>query len=182
MITGSKASEGSEPWRSDPWRLSPEALQAKFRIPSSRINIPLFESRLVGYNQAEADYVMHGIRFGFSMGMGAGPYPPPKLWAASFLTNDQRLVITAHLADEVSEGRIVGPFLTVPRGLWAKSWCHPMSIAFKHDGSPRIISNMSADGKLLSVNGFIPKSEKHTAYPSFLQVAREMYAVGLDRV
>ena len=82
------------------------------------------------------------------MGLGESPFPPAKLWAPSFLTNGQRLIVSAYLSSEVALRRIFG-FLTVPRGLWAKTVGYPMSVAHKSDGGTRIISNLSANGKLL---------------------------------
>ena len=172
-----------EEWRSDPWRLSPEMLKIKFDI-RSKINIPLFKELLLkaGYDVVESAYILDGLINGFSMGLGDGPFPPPKLWAPSFLTDEERTIVSAYLDSEVALKRIFGPFLTVPRGLWARTVGYPMSIAPKSDGGTRIISNLSANGKLLSVNGFIPKCERTTAYPSFLEVAQAMCFVGLDVV
>ena len=172
-----------EEWRSDPWRLSPEMLKIKFDI-RSKINIPLFKELLLkaDYEVVESAYILDGLINGFSMGLGNGPFPPPKLWAPSFLTNEERSIVSAYLGSEVALKRIFGPFLTVPRGLWARTVGYPMSIAPKSDGGTRIISNLSANGKLLSVNGFIPKCERTTAYPSFLEVAQAMCFVGLNVV
>ena len=157
--------------------------QMKFQI-SSRVNIPLFEALMVGYNPIEALFVSDGLHRGFPMGLiPNGPVPPAKLWASSFVSPADRIVINAYLLAEIAARRIFGPFLVPPRGVfWGNSVVYPMSLTFKKDGRPRIISNLSAGGKLLSVNGFIPQSERKTSYPSFREVAQAMVFIGLDKV
>ena len=158
-------------------------LQAKFQI-SSRINIPLFEALLVGYNPAEALFVSHGLHRGFPRGLVPnGPTPPTKSWAHSFVSASDRVVINTYLAAEIDARRIFGPFTLPPRGaFWGNSVVYPMSLTFRKDGRPRIISNLSSGGKLLSVNGFIPQAGRSTSYPSFREVAEAMVAVGLNTV
>ena len=182
-LVRSGSAVGNEVWRFDPWRLSPLKLQAKFQI-SSRVNIPLFEALLVGYNPAEALFVSNGLHRGFPMGLVPnGPTPPTKLWAHSFVSASDRVVINTYLAAEIVAGRIFGPFTLPPRGVfWGNSVVYPMSLTFKKDGRPRIISNLSAGGKLLSVNGFIPQAGRTTSYPSFREVAEAMVSVGLNTV
>ena len=158
-------------------------LQAKFQI-SSRINIPLFEALLVGYDPAKALFVSNGLHRGFPMGLVPnGPTPPTKLWAHSFVSAPDRVVINTYLAAEIDARRIFGPFTLPPRGaFWGNSVVYPMSLTFRKDGRPRIISNLSSGGKLLSVNGFIPQAGRSTSYPSFREVAEAMVAVGLNTV
>ena len=166
-------------WRDDPWRLSPRTLQVKLKI-QSRVNIALFELLLKGYDALESSYVLNGLKTGFAFGVPEiGPFPPSKLWAPSHVSPEDRLIINVCLAEEIAASRLFGPFLTPPRGLWKDTVSYPMSIILKKDGTPRIISNLSHGGKTSSVNGFIPKSETKTSYPSLYQVAQAIMAVGL---
>ena len=97
-------------------------LQRKFQI-SSRVNISLFEALLVGYNPTEALFVLNGLHRGFPMGLiPNGPAPPAKLWASSFVSPSDRIVINAYLLAEIAARRIFGPFLHPPRGtFWANA-------------------------------------------------------------
>ena len=170
-------------WLRDPWRLSPAMLKIKLDS-HSQINIALFEELLVGYDPIETAYVVLGLKGGFSMGLLAGgPRPPERSWASSFLSNEGRLIINSYLEKEVALGRIFGPFDSPPRGeFWAGHVVYPMSVAPKKDGGHRIISNLSFGGKLLSINGFIPKNERTTSYPSFLEIAQAITFIGLSEV
>ena len=113
----------------------------------------------------------------------AGPFPPEKLWAHSFVTPEERVVINGYFLTEKEERRIFGPYPYPPRGIfWPDPVVYPMFLTFKKDGRPRIISNLSANGMLLSANDFISKEERNTSYPSFKEVAQAIVFVGLDTV
>ena len=150
----------------------------------SKIDVPLFEELLAGYDVTEAAYVLPGLKNGFPMGVIDGDPPlPEKSWGPLFLSNEEREIVNIYLDKEIALGRIYGPYVFPPRGaFWAGRVVYPMSVAPKKDGGHRIISNLSAGGKLLSVNGFIPKNERTTSYPSFLEIAQAIVSIGLNDV
>ena len=168
-------------WKTDPWRLPPLVLRKKLEVKGF-INVALFEQLLTGFDAAKAQFILNGLKNGFSIGLNSeGPFPPAKLWVQSVVSRADRAKVNDYLDGEIAACRMFGPF-SVPRGLWKDSVTYPMSVMLKKDLTPRIISNFSHGGPKLSVNGFIPKSATKTSYPSLRAVAQAMIDVGLHQV
>ena len=168
-------------WKTDPWRLPPLVLRKKLEVKGF-INVALFEQLLTGFDAAKAQFILNGLKNGFSIGLNSeGPFPPAKLWVQSVVSRADRAKVNDYLDGEIAACRMFGPF-SVPRGLWKDSVTYPMSVMLKKDLTPRIISNFSHGGPKPSVNGFIPKSATKTSYPSLRAVAQAMIDVGLHQV
>ena len=162
------------------WRHTPGELKAIWGVKSG-MNIDDFIMMSIGYDPIECDYVIQGLLHGFRLGLNPeGPFPPQRLWAESHNSPEASVRITNYLLSEREEGRIFGPFPNAPSGNnYADTVVYPMNEVPKADGGYRTVSNLSFKSPLDSVNGFIPKSERTTEYPSFTDVASSMVAIGL---
>ena len=163
-----------------PWRHSASELVAKWGVKSG-INIPEFERLSVGCDVIEQNWVVKGLRDGYPLGVNeAGPFPPQRLWAESRVSHDSHARITEYLVSEREEGRVFGPFSEAPNGKhWQGTVVYPMSETQRSDGKFRTISDLSFRTPLDSINGFIPREESTTSYPSFDDVAKSICAIGL---
>ena len=162
------------------WRHTPGELKAIWGVKSG-MNIDDFIMMSIGYDPIECDYVIQGLLHGFRLGLNPeGPFPPQRLWAESHNSPEASVRITNYLLSEREEGRIFGPLPNAPSGNnYANTVVYPMNEVPKADGGYRTVSNLSFKSPLDSVNGFIPKSERTTEYPSFTDVASSMVAIGL---
>ena len=162
------------------WRRSPSELQLIWGVKSG-INVPEFIKLSFGCESVERDYVINGLLNGFRLGLGeSGPFPPQRLWAESRCSPETCVRITDFLVSERTAGRIFGPFPDPPTGgHWDGAVVYPMCEVQRKDGKFRTISNLSHKSPLDSVNGFIPRAESATEYPSFEEIARSIVSIGL---
>ncbi len=166
----------------DPWRFSPLQLRKIWKV-GTKVNVDLFASLVEGYDVVEADWVVHGLREGFPIGIPEqGPFPPERIWADSSVLDESKVIIEDFFDTERKAGRIYGPF-KAPHGVhWQGVCSYPVSAIPKSTGGWRIISNLSFGGSSFSANGFVSAAARRTEYPSFLEVASKMVLLGLDRV
>ena len=108
------------------------------------------------HDQAAAAYILNGLRDGFCIGFEALSVSFRSLSSNMHLTFDQPSVIDAYLQNEVSCGRVAGPFSTPPFTDLHISRC---GVVLKNNqpGKWRLILDLSSrDGH--SVNDGIPKA------------------------
>ena len=130
-------------------------------MPTTPINISAFEKELVHYDRTLSNYIVSGLKNGFDLG-----YTGPDLsvfWRnlkSAYVHPDR---VNAYLMNEISLGRIMGPFDNPPFRIFR---CSPLGIVPKKiPGKFRTILNLSAPHGL-SVNDFISKEDYSLTYIS----------------
>ena len=125
-----------------------------------------------GYDPSKKHYLLQGFKHGFRVGYTGTPeckiYPNHK----SALENPG--VIDEYLAREVCEGRMKGPFSSVPQNFH----CSPLALVPKKlPGSFRVIHNLSFP-KGNSINDFIPEEFTSVKYQSVYDAIQMLCKLG----